>query len=81
MIVVIIVNQAMRKASTQKRGFEKIRVMIKHPVGSDGDWKDYSQRFRRNIRYKIKQATITAEITSGYPYFHFNSGMFSKFIP
>jgi hypothetical protein len=38
MITVIIVSQLMRNARIQKRGFERILVMVGHPVGSGGDW-------------------------------------------
>nr|BFE55148.1 hypothetical protein GCM10017745_85750 [Saccharothrix mutabilis subsp. capreolus] len=61
---VTVVSQPMRNATIQKRRFVNIRVMSEGPVGV-GWAGGYSQRFRRNIRYNVRQATRITAITMG----------------
>ncbi|GGP82760.1 hypothetical protein GCM10010278_71790 [Streptomyces melanogenes] len=45
-------------------------------------WRDtYSQSRRLKMKYRLTHAPAISRIANGYPAAHFNSGMFSKFIP
>ncbi|GGP60996.1 hypothetical protein GCM10010185_36860 [Saccharothrix coeruleofusca] len=64
MISVTVTSQPSRKVRIQKRRLVRYLVMVGCPVGS-GWAGGYSQRFRRNIRYSVRQATRITAITMG----------------